>query len=224
MPLSAPPALAPGRPRRSAPEVSENHRLRIIFATAEVVRRDGYAAATVAEITRAAGVDGRVFYRLFADKPDAFAAVREFAFQHVMAVTAGAFFAVGDWPRRIWEAGMTCTQYLDQNPALAHTCVVESHAGGPATVQRLQDLIEGFTIFLQEGYDYGPCQPDPPSRVALEAVAQASLEMLYGQARDGPSPDMAGLLAHLVHLSLTPFVGAAKAGELIAQMPAGRTT
>jgi TetR/AcrR family transcriptional regulator len=216
--LRAPPALAPGRPRRSAPEVSENHRLRIILATAEIVRRDGYAATTVAEITRAAGVDGRVFYRLFADKRDAFAAVRELAFQNALAVTAGAFFAVGDWPRRVWEAGTTFTRYLEQNPALTHACVVESHAGGPETTERLQDLIVGFTLFLQEGYQHLAHQRSPPSRLALEAVAQANFEILYGQARDSSGPDMAGLLTHLAYVSLAPFVGATKASELIAQM------
>jgi AcrR family transcriptional regulator len=217
-PLRAPPALAPGRPRRSAPGVSENQRLRIIFATAEVVSRAGYAPATVAQITRTAGVDGRVFYRLFAGKRDAFAAVREFAFQNAMAVTAGAFFAGEGWPRRVWQAGTTFTQYLQEHPALTHTCLVESHAGGPETAQRLQDLLAGFTIFLQEGYDYRPDRSPAPSQVALEAIAQASFEILYRQARSSSSPNMAGLLADLAHVSFTPFVGASHASELIARM------
>jgi AcrR family transcriptional regulator len=217
-PLRPPPALSPGRPRRSAPRVSENHRLRIIFATAETVRRVGYAAATVAEIARTAGVDGRVFYQQFAGKQEAFEAVRELAFQNAMAVTAGAFFAKDDWPRRVWQAGATFTQYLQENPALTYACVVESHAGSPATVQRFQDLVAGFTIFLQEGYEYQPRRPSAPSAVALEAVAQASLEILYRQARSSSSPEMAGLLAHVAYLSLTPFVGVATASELIAGM------
>jgi AcrR family transcriptional regulator len=216
-PLRAPPALAPGRPRRSAPEVSENHRLRIIFATAEIVSQHGYAATTVAEITRAAGIDGRVFYKLFAGKRDAFAAVREFAFQNAMAVTAGAFFAGEGWPQRVWQAGATFTQYLQEHPALTYACVVESHAGGPEAAQRLQDLVAGFTIFLQEGYSYR-LRRSAPSRVALEAVAQANFEIIYRQARSSSRPAMAGLLAHLAYVSLTPFVGAAKADVLIRQM------
>jgi AcrR family transcriptional regulator len=217
-PLRAPPALGPGRPRRSAPEVSENHRLRIIFATAQIVSQRGYAAATVAEITRAAGVDGRVFYKLFAGKRDAFAAVREFAFQNAMAVTAGAFFAGEGWPQRVWQAGATFTQYLQEHPALTYACVVESHAGGSEAAQRLQDLVAGFTIFLQEGYGYRPRRPSAPSHVALEAIAQANFEIVYRQARSSSRPAMAGLLTHLVHVSLTPFLGAAEADELIAQI------
>jgi AcrR family transcriptional regulator len=217
-PLRAPARLGPGRPRRSAPKVSENQRLRIIFATAETVGRGGYSAATVAEIARAAGVDGRVFYKLFADKRDAFAAVREFAFQSTMAVTAGAFFAGADWPRRVWNAGATFTHYLEQNPALAHACIVESHAGGHEIAHRFQDLVSGFTIFLQEGYEYHRQSPAAPSQLALEAIAQANLEILYREVRRGASADMTGLLGQLTYMSLTPFVGALGAEDLIAEM------
>jgi AcrR family transcriptional regulator len=218
IPLRAPARLAPGRPRRSAPEVSENHRVRIILATAETVRRDGYAAATVAEIARAAGVDGRVFYKLFADKRDAFGAVLEFAFQNTMAVTAGAFFAGGDWPHRVWNAAATFTHYLEQNPALAYACIVESRAGEDTIARRLQDLVSGFTIFLQEGYEYRQEASGAPSRLALEAIAQASLEILYREIRRAASPDTTGLIGHLTYVSLAPFLGAQTAEELIAEM------
>ncbi|MGO9760714.1 MAG: TetR/AcrR family transcriptional regulator [Solirubrobacteraceae bacterium] len=218
-PLRAPAALAPGRPRRSAAAVAENHRLRIVLATAELIRRDGYGATTVAAITASAGVDGRAFYRLFADKHEAFTAVHELAFQNAMAVTAGAFFAVEGWPRRIWEAGHTFTRHLEQNPTLAHASIVEAHAGGPQSLRRLEQLLSAFTIFLQEGYQYQPRrQSSPPSRVAFEAIAQANFEIIYRQARDGPDLELAGLAPQLVYLCLAPFVGAGRAGELVEEM------
>jgi AcrR family transcriptional regulator len=216
--LRAPGRLAPGRPRSSAPEVSENHRLRIILATAETIRREGYAAATVAEIARTAGVDGRVFYRLFAGKRDAFGAVLEFVFQNTMAVTAGAFFAGGEWPRRVWNAGAMFTHYLEQNPALTYACIVESRAGEDEIAHRLQDLVSGFTIFLQDGYEYRGQASGGPSRLALEAIAQASLETLYREARRAASPGVSRLLGQLTYVSLAPFVGAQTAEELIAEM------
>jgi len=213
-PLRAPPALGPGRPRVSERAVAENHRQRILFATAEIVQKDGYIAATVAEIIKLAGVDGRVFYSLFADKQDAFMAVHELGFQHTMAVTAGAFFAGASWPQRIWEAGRAFTQYLEQNPTLTHASLIESHAGGPITVQRFEDLTSAFTIFLQEGYQYQP-QSTPPPRLALEAIAAANFEIVYRQARKSTNPKMAGLLPHLTHICLAPFLGSTRANELI---------
>ena len=220
-PLRPPPARSPGRPRPSASAISENHRLRIIFATAEAVRVHGYLGASVAEITRLAGVDGRAFYRLFNDKQDAFMAVHELGFQRTMAATAGAFFAAESWPRRIWEAARAFTQCLGQNPSFSHVSLIDSHAGGPETVQRFEDLMAGFTIFLQEGYQYA-AGPDGrgPSALALEAVAAANFEVLYRQARSDTAA-MVGLLAQLSYMSFTPFVGPASAGELIDELIAG---
>ena len=87
--LRAPPPLGPGRPRLSEEEVAENHRQRIMFATSQIVQERGYTAATISEITRLAGVDGRAFYRLFADKQEAFGSIHELGFQYLMAATAG---------------------------------------------------------------------------------------------------------------------------------------
>jgi AcrR family transcriptional regulator len=218
-PLRAPPPLPPGRPRRAASTVAENHRLRIMFATAKVVQREGYLQASVAQITRVAGLDGRVFYELFADKQDAFMAVHELGFQRAMAVTAGAFFAGEDWPARIWEAGRAFTGHLEQNPTLTHASLIESHAGGPETVQRFEDLMAGFTIFLQEGYQYEPNpQRAPPSALALEAVGAANVEAVYRQARTSANPKMTGLLPHLTYMCLAPFVGPVTSGELIEEL------
>lgn len=217
-PLRAPPARSPGRPRRSAPSVTENHRLRIIFATIDVIREGGYSALTVAGVAQAAGVERRAFYRLFADKQDALTAVHEFIFQNVMAVTAGAFFAAEEWPQRIWQAARAFTLYLDQNPGFTRMAVIESHVGRPDTVQRHEDLLVGFTIFLQEGYQFQPRrQQSPPSRVELEAVAHANFELLFRQARSA-NPNVAGLATRLTYISLAPFLGTGRTRELIEEM------
>ncbi|HEV3047030.1 MAG TPA: helix-turn-helix domain-containing protein [Solirubrobacteraceae bacterium] len=217
-PLEAPPALAPGRPARPKAAVAENHRLRIVFATAELIRAHGYGETSVAAITRAAGVDGRAFYRVFKGREEAVAATHAFFFQNAMAVAAGAFFAFEQWPRRVWEAGRTLLQLLAQNPALTHACVVEGHAGAPASVRRLEELQAGFTIFLQEGYRQQP--PDgveAPSRVALEAIAHANFELIHRQARSDPHA-LAGLEGRFAFTCLAPFLGAARAGELVEEL------
>ena len=218
VPLRAPPALSSGRPKRSARAISENQRLRIMFATASVVQARGYMSASVAEITRVAGVDARVFYRLFKDKQEAFTAIRELGFQRTMAVTAGAFFAAEEWPQRIWEAARALTQALGQNPSLSHASMIDGHVGAPETVERFEELVAGFTIFLQEGYQFvGTQDGRGPSALALEAVAAINFEALYSQARSN-SPAMAGLLAHLSYICLVPFVGCTRAEKLIDEL------
>jgi AcrR family transcriptional regulator len=219
-PMRAPMTLPPGRPRLSEEQVAANHRQRILFAAARLAEKKGYMATTIAEITKLAGVDGRAFYALFADKQDAFMTVHELGFQEIMAVTAGAFFAGSTWPERSWEAGRAFTQFLEQNPTVAHVGFIEVYAVGPGAVQRVEDSHIAFTIFLQEGYQYSR-RENPPSRLALEAIITTIFEIVYHQARASARPQLAGLLAHIAFLWLTPFTGPAEADELIDRQLSG---
>ncbi len=212
--LRAPQPLGRGRPRMSEEEVIENHRQRIMFATSQVVARRGYTAATVSQITRLAGVDGREFYRLFADKQEAFSAVHELGFQYLMAVTAGAFFAGASWPERMWEAFAAAMQSVQQNPTVSHVGFVEAYAVGPRGIQRVEDSRAAFTIFLQEGYRHD-LTGAPPSRLALEAIITSIFEIVYREARASSEPQTTSLLATVMHLCLTPFMGTGAANAFI---------
>jgi AcrR family transcriptional regulator len=212
--LRAPAPLPPGRPRIGEDAVAENHRLRIMFATAELVQEEGYTATTIAEITKRAGVDGRVFYRMFADKQEAFSAIHELGFQQLMAATAGAFFEAEEWPERMWSALGTLTDWIEGNPAIAHVGFVESYAVGPTAVQRVDDSLIAFTIFLQEGYQHQPIE-HPPSPQALEAIVTCVFEIIYRELRHSDEPKISATLPALIYMSLTPFLGVAETNRFI---------
>jgi AcrR family transcriptional regulator len=220
--MRAPAALTPGRPRLTEEQVGANHRQRILFAAAQLAEKKGYTATTIAEITKLARVDGRVFYSLFNDKQDAFMTVHELGFHELMAVTAGAFFVGATWPERSWEAGRAFTQFLERNPTVAHVGFVEAYAVGPGAIQRVEDSNGAFTIFLQEGYQHAPGE-DPPSRLALEAIIATIFEIAYRQARASARPRLAGMLPHMTYLWLAPFIGPVEAGEFIDRQLAAKT-
>jgi AcrR family transcriptional regulator len=217
--LHAPMALPPGRPRLSDEDVAWNHRMRIMFAAACLAQEKGYTATTVADITGLAGVDGRAFYRLFADKQDAFMAVHELGFQQVMEITARGFFSGDSWPQRSWEAGRALTQLLERNPLVAHVGFVEAYAVGRNAAQRVEDSHIAFTIFLQEGFQHQQ-GPERLPRLTLEAIIATIFETIYQQARSGASSRVSGLLPHIAHLWLAPFLGPAAADRLIDEMQA----
>jgi AcrR family transcriptional regulator len=213
-PLRAPRPLPPGRPRLSSEEVAKNHRERILIAAARLAETQGYTATTVADITKLARVDARAFYGLFADKQEAFMTIHELGFQHVMAVTAGAFFAGSTWPERSWEAARAFTYFLQSYPIMAHVGFVEAYAVGPGAVQRVEDSHVAFTIFLREGYQHRP-QSEPPTDATLEAIIATIFEMIYFESRKSAKPTMTGVLPPMMFLWLAPFVGAAEATEFI---------
>jgi AcrR family transcriptional regulator len=215
-PMRSPAPLAPGRPRISEQEVAENQRRRIMFAAAKLAESKGYTATTVGDITKLAGVDGRAFYSMFADKQDAFMAVHELGFHEIMDVTASAFFTGSDWPERGWEARRAFVGFVEANPTVAHVGFVEAYAVGPGAVQRLDDSRAAFAMLLQEGYQHVP-EGDRPSRVALDAIVATIFEIVYQRARAAGKPRLSGLLGHLAFLVLAPFLGPGEANAFIGR-------
>jgi AcrR family transcriptional regulator len=209
--LCRPPVPAPGRTRLKADALAESHWLRIVFATAETIRHDGYSAATVTHITDVAGLDARAFYRLFTSKQQALVAGCELLFRHAIAAAAGAFAVGADWPERLWEAARALTQFADANPTLTYVALVESPTGGSSAMRRAEDLTRAFTIFLQDGF----AQPSSdsagtvcePSGLALEAIGTAVFELAYRHAREAGEVELSTLLAPIVFISLAPFLG-----------------
>jgi AcrR family transcriptional regulator len=219
--LRAPVALAPGSQRARAGALVENHWLRIVFATVEVIGRDGYTNATIAQIIQTAGVDSRAFYRLFDGKQQALAAASELLFRNAMAVAAGAFVAGEDWPEHVWEAARAVAQYAEQNPTLTNVSLVESLAGGAHAAGRVEDFTRAFTIFLQEGSSHPDDRPERsehgPSEVALEAIGAAVFELAYRHPREDPEATLSRLLAPAVFISLAPFLGVDAAGDFVCR-------
>ncbi|HEY3866077.1 MAG TPA: TetR/AcrR family transcriptional regulator [Solirubrobacteraceae bacterium] len=210
--LHPPPVLPRGRPSSSSAEVSRNQRERLMYATAEVSARKGYAAATIADITAKAGVDRRVFYLNFRDKQQAFLAIHELGFQQLMAVCASAFFSRSSWPERIWEALHTGAHFSASYPVLAHIGYIEAHALGSPAIQRVEDSHTAFNIFVQEGYLH---TSSPPPRTVLDAIAATIFEINYHLARKRQIQLLPRLTPHAAHLVLTPFLGRAAANDFI---------
>ena len=216
-------APAPLTMPRSRPyqEVAENQRQRIMFATAAVAEEVGYSASTVAQITRRAGVSHRAFSALFADKQAAYLAVHELGFQRTMAFAASAFFIGENWPERIWATGRAFLQFLHLNPAIAHVGFVEAYAVGADAVQRFEDSLRGFTIFLQEGHRHKSQATRHTSQLAMEAITASIFELCYLETRRDRGRQLTNILPHGAFVCLAPFLGTAEANRLIDAKLAG---
>jgi len=176
--------------------------------------REAGHAATVAEISKRAGLDTRAFYRLFRDKQHALAAAREHLFRHMMAVTAAAFITAESWPQRVWEALRAFVACLEHNPTLAHLTLVDSQSAAPRAVDRIDEMALAFTIFLEEGFRYEP-KDACPSDLALQAIAASVVELGYQHSRDSTHLRLSGLLPHLGFIALAPFLGANATNEFL---------
>jgi AcrR family transcriptional regulator len=212
LPPHAPTPLGPGRPRLTTAEVARNQRDRILYATATVAASKGYAATTVADIAASAGLDRRIFYAHFQDKRQAFLIMHESALRHAMALAAEAFFSGTTWPERIWEGIHASAQFAASYPVLTRVAFVDSHAVGPAAIQRVEDSRAAFMIFLEEGHRH---TDTPLPRCSLQAIVATIFDIGHREALERDSQLMPRLVPHAAYIALAPFLGPRMANQFI---------
>ncbi len=92
--------LPSGRHGYSREQVAHHQRERLIAALAAAVAEKGYAAVTLADVTRHARVSRRVFYANFESKEQCFLAAFEVVVAHLRELIAAAVEPIPDWPQR----------------------------------------------------------------------------------------------------------------------------
>ncbi len=114
----------------------ESQRARVLDAIRLVVAERGYAAATVADVVRAAGVSRSTFYEQFASKEACFLeAYRHGVGSLLDRVRTAVHAAEGAGWRVHLRAGVRAyLQALSEQPHVARTYLLEIHAAGPAAL------------------------------------------------------------------------------------------
>jgi AcrR family transcriptional regulator len=214
--MPAPLALPHGRHRLSRGQVATIQRERILAALAEVTYERGYAALSVEEITKSAGVSRKAFYSQFRDRQQAASEAHELFFQQGMTAAATAFFAPApNWPERVWAGGRALAFFFAAHPQNAYLSFVETHAIGAPAVQQTYDRLMAFTLFLEEGYHYRPEAEGLP-RLCSEALAAVMFESAHRVTRRGRGAEgLVEIVPQLIYLCLAPFMGPVAAGEFV---------
>jgi AcrR family transcriptional regulator len=136
--------------------VAASQRARLLEATGQAVAEKGYAATTIDDIVRGAGVSKKTFYEHFDDKLGCFLAAYEAAsdelYEHVRAAQEAAADAPppavrdGDapaaWLARTRAGIHAYLRWLAAEPALARVFLIEIAAAGPEALacrERLRD-------------------------------------------------------------------------------------
>ena len=193
-------------------QVQASQRQRLLDAALDVVGERGYAAATGADITTAAGVSRTTFYEQFDNKLDAFlTAYDEFG---------KAFLAdIADTPATtpvdtLTAAGERLVDWGRRRPLACRAFLLEIHAVGAEGLQhrdRMMELaVERFERVAAWVRTIDPALPPPP-RLVGRAIIAASWE-LTSQAVRTPgdtTSDSSEALAYIWLLGLTgrPQVG-----------------
>jgi AcrR family transcriptional regulator len=207
-----------GRHRLPQEVIARSQRERLLEATIRVVAKKGYAATTVADLTKEAGISRTTFYELFADKEACFLAAYDDAVDVLVRRIGAAYEAVAGegWPARARAGLVELLAALAEEPELARLALVDVGAAGPAAQRRYRAAVQRLTPLFEEGRDFAPGGRDLPantSRMAIGGVAGLiSDELVAGRAAELP-----GFLPDVLFATLNPYVGPVAAAREVVK-------
>jgi AcrR family transcriptional regulator len=130
--------------------VAASQRTRLLEAAGRAVADKGYAAATIEDIVRGAGVSKKTFYEHFADKLDCFLAAYEAASDELLEHVRAAQEASGDWVERTRAGIRAYLRWLAAEPALARVFLIEIAAAGPEALERRERVRDRYAERMRE--------------------------------------------------------------------------
>jgi AcrR family transcriptional regulator len=164
--------------------VAASQRTRLLEAVGRAVAEKGYAATTIEDIVRGAGVSKKTFYEHFQDKLGAFLAAYEAAsdelYEHVR-VAQDADPASSDWLARTHAGIHAYLRWLAAEPALARVFLIEVAAAGPEALARRERLRDRYAARMRELQDG---DSDVPEEI-FHAVVAAADDLVVRRLREG---------------------------------------
>ncbi len=188
--------------------VAASQRTRLLEAVGRAVAEKGYAAATIDDIVRGAGVSKKTFYEHFEDKLGCFLAAYEAAsdelYEHVRAAQDDA----DDWVGRTHAGIHAYLRWLAAEPALARVFLIEIAAAGPDALACRERLRDRYAERMRDLQDPHIGVPDE----IFHAVVAAADDLVVRRLRDGS--DLRELEPILLRLQVAQLAGPEAAAKL----------
>jgi AcrR family transcriptional regulator len=173
-----PKELTPGGPTAA-------HRGRLLSAMAQALTEQGYAAVTIADVVRLAGVSRRTFYEHFDGKQACFIALYRAVSGSALRTLRESIDVSQPWQSQLEHALGAYLNHLAAGPALLRSLFIEIHHLGETgallrreTMQALADFM-GETIQRQEtrcpGAGQGHCFDPLMAMAAVGAIHELVL-------------------------------------------------
>ncbi|HEX8067246.1 MAG TPA: TetR/AcrR family transcriptional regulator [Thermoleophilaceae bacterium] len=209
--------LPRGRHNLPSEVVIRSQRERMIDAVIEVVAAKGYAAATVTDVVKAAGISRKTFYEQFADKDECFIAAYDEIIRYLFQWTSEAYAKPGPWASRVAAGLRVILDALASRPTLARFCVLEILAAGPRALARRDEVMRTFGDFFAPGVEEAPKGVRIPA-AAADGVIGGIYSIVYDEILHERTRELPRLAPDLVYVALAPYVGpvaAARQAEIV---------
>ncbi|HVY78896.1 MAG TPA: TetR/AcrR family transcriptional regulator [Solirubrobacterales bacterium] len=196
--------------------IARSQRERLLEAAIRVVAEKGYAATTVADLTREAGISRTTFYAMFDDKEGCFLAAYDGIVDALVRRVSAAYESEGEWPQRARAGLAALLEALAEEPEVARLALVDVGAAGPAAQRRFRAALQRLTPFFDEGRDFAPGGRNLPantSRMAIGAVAG----LIADELTEERAEDLPELLSDVLFATLVPYIGPEAAAREVGE-------
>jgi AcrR family transcriptional regulator len=187
--------------------VLDNQRQRILTAVSEAVSEIGYAAMTVEDIIKAAGVSRRTFYEHFKSKEEAFLVSYDDISAQLMQAVESAFNRTDSFVTRVEDCMRAFLTLLAAEPAYANMCIVEVLVAGQTAIERRNAVMRQFTELIEKGAAEELPKPARPPALTSETLVGGVHEVVYSRVLQGKTAELPTLLPDLTFSVLLPYMG-----------------
>jgi AcrR family transcriptional regulator len=199
--------------------VAASQRTRLLEAVGRAVAEKGYAAATIDDIVRGAGVSKKTFYDHFSDKLDCFLAAYEAASDELLARLREAQSGPDGWLERTRAGIAAYLRWLAAEPALARVFLIEVGAAGPVAAERRERIRDRYADVLRDLQDDAraeiPALPRLPEEV-FHALVAAVDELVVRRIRESGATGLPELEPVLLYLQVALLAGPQVASDAAA--------
>ena len=191
-------------------QVIESQRGRMLEAIATAVAAKGYAATTVGDVVKGAGVSRKTFYEHFADKEECFLSAWETGVQMIFAAIYESQREATNPVERMRFGLRAYLHTLASEPAFARAFLIEVVAAGPDAELRRAQVHERFAELFATMHALArrerPELPDVPREICRAAVGAVN-ELTSDYVRNGRTTELPELEDTILYLELVLFAG-----------------
>jgi AcrR family transcriptional regulator len=152
-----------------APAVESHQQARICRAMVEVVAERGYAAVTVRELARLAGVSTRTFYQRYPSKEECLLHTQQLAMRRWICL-ADSQAEDRDWEQGVSAVIRTLLDEWSRDRQAARFALVEAHACGAAAQERIRRAERAIEMPFARAFDRAT-EGERMTPLLVEAVA-----------------------------------------------------
>ncbi len=192
----------PGLPRGphslTREQVATNQRLRLLEGMIDAIGEKGYAATTVSDVIRRAGVSRKAFYEHFANREECFLATYDSVAAVGQRRVSMAFHRAESVPNSVQAALGEVIELAIARPQALRVLMVEIGAAGPAGIERREQLVVRYEDFLRNSLGL-PAGPGAIPNPILRGVVGGILHVIYMHSRRGERKQLRKRLPDLVN-------------------------